>query len=190
MGNSKVLTVLALIIGFVGMGVGGYSLYAIQTGVLPDIASLEDDVGDTEDDIEDVEDVIGTIPTTVIKGVWYDNELNKFNIPSKEDTEIPGLSVNITVRSGEKVYISFSCFAEIASGNTYVYFWTCVDGTKTSPEIKTYAQNVAAFVMGESIAMQGVVLLSAGTHKITIWCRSTDASSFCDEKHLYVYTYV
>ena len=193
MANNNLLTVLALIIGVAGIGLGGYSLFAIQTGILPEIASLDDDVGDMEEDVEDVEDTIGTIniPTTVIKGVWYDTDLFTYAMPVGNG-EIPGLSVNITVNSGEKVHILFTCYTHFEAGTRWVYFFAYADDVKITPVIYTYI--VLDEPDGPStfcVALQGVALLSAGKHEISIYHENNnDATNFCDEKHLFVYTYV
>lgn len=193
MAKNNLLTVLALIIGVAGSGMGGYCLFAIQTGILPDIASLDDDVEDVEDDVEDVEDTIGTIniPTTVIKEVWYDNNLSAYSMPFGNG-KIPDLSVNITVNSGEKVHILFTCFVIFQVGDTGVWFVVYVDDVKITPEIKTLVgQEEDDGLSVLSVALQGVPPLSAGKYEISIYHElNSHASNICEDKYLYVYTYV
>lgn len=188
---TKVLTVLALIIGAVGIGVGGYSLYAIQTGVLPDIASLEEDVEDTEDDVEDVEDTVTLIRQPVIRGVWYDCEDAEYSIQLTPQ-QITNLAVTITVGSGESVYFSFSCRATINNAGDWVQFHLYVDGAEPAGHnVDTLIENQAATTAIVDVSYDHSITLTAGTHVITIYADGNDAAvNKCRTNSLYVHTYV
>lgn len=183
MAKGKGLALLGLIIGAMGLGVGGYSYWLLQS----EIAANAKAQGDLEDEIEDLED---DMEDPAIINAWYVSD-DYEDIDSTPNSEVIGdMWILITVNSGESVYISFTAA-------TYVpYMATChykikMDGSDTSPVIDTDVSNFAggAYIL-VGACMQGTIeSLSAGIYNITAEASFTTSPCASYDNYLYIHTF-
>ena len=141
MGNSKVITALALIIGISGLGMSGYTLFfalPVQTN-------------------------------SNIRNIWYVSKSDGVNI-NDVDTTIPDLSIIATVGPGESLHVLFNSdvFFYSQSGIEMLYVYISINGVKVSPPVATFGAEFGIKVWGTLSSQYSNLTISPGLYSIGI----------------------
>ncbi len=170
MGNSsgKSLAVAGLIIGILGILLGGYSSFTIVSNTASNI-----------------------------RGSWYDSVESDFSLNNNGVySTISGLSITITINSGEKVYLLFNSRVILADDANQVCFDVYIDNMKNKNSSfifeRSYSVGMAETL---SFTLQYVNnTLNPGTHVITIKGTTAGGSSpiskVLKNSNLFVQTYI
>lgn len=180
MAKGRALALLGIIIGAIGIGVGGYSYWLLQS----EIAANEKAQGDLEDEIEDLEDDTDDLAVT---NVWNVRDLSA-DIDTSWAEVLGDMTIVISVNPGESVYISFTAYVYVPGGaacSHYIY----VDGYLSNPTIQTGLSNTGATFLTMGTSMQGTLALSAGTHTITVEALANGETCVSYSNYLYIHTY-
>ena len=163
MSNGKGLTFLALILGLVGIGLGGYSV--ITTVLTPP----------TE--------------TPGVQNYWYINNFGSLPVTNTgQFVYVSPLSLIITVNEGEDVYVSYSGYAEFNPGGSELRILVYYNEQQTAFEVRFEIPNPASDVR-YPFAVQGIIAsASPGTHNISIRADASDALTEVWRSSLYVTT--
>lgn len=159
------------ILAIAGFGLSGY-MYFKNEILIPEVP-------------EDVED-------TVIKNIWYAEQLDSIYFIPTSWTEIPNFNVTVTVNSGEFLYISFNGFAGVyLSGLETISLKFKINSLiHDNPFIQlggSFSGNLYAPVSLQYSIQNG----TAGTYTISVCAISSpDASNWLKDLTLLVYTYI
>lgn len=175
----KALSILALIIGASGLGIGAYLF--MQAGSFV----TKGDDGDDGDDGVDGEN-------SVILRVYYNSSFSSHTC-SPINTYLPISELNITfnINPGESAYFHYTCTGGTWQ-NTYVSVGFLLDG-KLIPSVGAGYSNVAAGPMSMSsgcLSMQYTnKTFSEGLHEITVARRGGDTYNYVSGSILWVQIY-
>ena len=171
--------IFAIILALGGLGFGAYSFWHFNNV----ISGLSTPTTPTSED-------------TIVKGAWYAEYLDFPIIPSVHPTytQLPKMNINITVNSGESVYISFNAKYTIDNSGVYEYVESFIyqDGVMID-EPYAYVGEVNS---GSSNTLRMVSLqysisgLAAGYYNFSIRATSSSAFNGIDHPVLYIQTYI
>jgi hypothetical protein len=141
MGNSKVITILALVIGLSGLGMSGYTLFfalPVQT-------------------------------QSNIRSIWYVSKSDSVSI-NDVDTIIPDLNISATVGPGESLHILFNSdvFFYSQSGIEILYVYISLNGNKVAPPVATFGAEFGIKVWGTLTLQYSNLTISPGLYSIGI----------------------
>ncbi|MFX0004132.1 MAG: hypothetical protein ACFE9C_08110 [Candidatus Hodarchaeota archaeon] len=166
MSNGKGLTILALLIGISGLGLGVYTV------VFP---KVDTNFG--------------------IQNTWFNYDSNAMGYatsPPGTDIVLDALTINFTVNSGESVYFLFNTFAIITVGSPgLIQINFVLDGVKKGPP--AYPEVIFGSdgsTQYGSVTLQIAKIISTGFHNLTIVIVGTDASNGIKDCTLLVQTYI
>ena len=180
--SGKIITVLSLIIGICGLGIGGYSYYLLETQITPDINDVEDDV----DDLEDEEDVYFE---KEVQNTWYDEVLGSVNTLFDDSKYIDGLSIIATLYQGESIYVLFDSFVRLeGSGSNNLQFYIHVGSYQMQPFL-TIQQDDTVDNIHSATLQTSTSSLDPGTYNVSVRVYSTDNDNIIYYPTLFVQTY-
>jgi len=106
---------------------------------------------------------------TGVVNSWYDKNSSFFSPDSgSQFVEIPNLSVNITVNTGEQVYVSYIGVAQLI--DTRIEFKICINNH--AQQYAEASSEDANDIMTINIALQHVNhTIDPGTYTVNIWVR-------------------
>ncbi|MFX1448210.1 MAG: hypothetical protein ACFFCG_08730 [Promethearchaeota archaeon] len=167
MSNGKGLSILALLLGISGLGLGVYTL------VFPQVQVVDTNFG--------------------IQNTWFKYDSGMYNTaPTSTYIIIPSLTVNFTVNAGESVYFLFNTYTVVAGGGlSSIKFNFVLDGLIKSPpnypEV-IYASNGAD--QYGSATLQITKAIAVGFHNITISIIGSYAGNGIKDSTLLVQTFI
>ena len=167
MSNGKGLSILALLIGISGLGLGVYTL------VFPQVQVVDTNFG--------------------IQNTWFKYDPTAYSTTIiNTDLIIDSLTIIFTVNSGESVYFLFNTWAGVfGAGLTVLQINFVLDGLIKSPpaypEVNFASDGVDQY---GSVTLQVAKILSAGSHNITISIKGTYASNGIKDSTLLVQTFI
>lgn len=154
MSSSKGLSVFALIIGIIGLGLAGYTFFL----VLP---------------IQTVKE------QTSVQNMWS----TSYNGPSIDvynvDTIIPNLSVEATVYSGESLHVLYNTnvFMDCDGAIEILFVYVSLNGQKVGESATNFGANHDHNIWGQLSLQYSNSTISAGIYNISIIAFSTDPSN-------------
>ena len=134
---------------------------------------------------EDAED-------TVIKNIWYTEQLDSIYYIPTSWTEIPNFNVTVTVNSGEFLHISFNAFAGVyLSGLEYIELRLKINNLIYDNPFIQLGGSFSGSLYSPLSLQYSIQNGTAGTYTISMCAFSSlDASNWLKEMTLLVYTYI
>ena len=93
--------------------------------------------------------------TSNLKNTWYSTSSTITGVPTSV-SQIPDMNLNITVNSGETVYILFNCYVRLGNSPNTVFYYVYVDGVQFSEAPVMNGYNSGTDTIGLSICLQHV----------------------------------
>lgn len=119
-----------------------------------------------------------------VKNSWYDYiDYDGLN-PSGE--EIAGLSISMTINTGEMLYVSFT--GTLKCEGMLDEFYVQIDGISTTGYDKVTRDSVAGYEYFPLSIQYFNATVAAGAHIITVWADTDDSGSVVYDCALFVQT--
>ena len=167
MSNGKGLSILALLIGISGLGLGVY------TFIVPQGQVVDTNFG--------------------IQNTWFKYDPGTYGTnPILTELEIAALTINFTVNSGESVYFLFNSFAGVfETGLTLIQIRFVLDGLIKGPP--AYPEIIFASEGADqygSVTLQITKVIAPGAHNLTISIYGSYAGNGIKDSTLLVQTFI
>jgi hypothetical protein len=162
--NGKGLIILSLIFGIAGTGIAGYTL--ITTFSTSEVS----------------------VKTPVVQNYWYKENFGSLPVGQFQYKTINPLYINITVNSGEDIYVSYSGYAEFNPGGSDLRINIYINENQTSLATRFEIPNPASTVR-YPFAVQGIIEdVTPGIYNISVRAYAFDLLTEIWRSNLYIHT--
>ena len=119
-----------------------------------------------------------------VKNSWYD--YIDYSSLSVTGANLNGLSISMTINTGEILYVSFTC--TLKCEGLLDEFYIQIDGISTTGYDKATRESVGGYEYFPMSIQYFNATVAAGTHVITVWEDTDDSGSVAYDCALYVQT--
>ena len=162
MSNGKGLIILSLIIGIAGAGMAGFTLI---TTLIP-----------------------SEVETPRVQNYWYKENFGSLPVAQNQYTTVGPMSINITVNSGEDIYVSYSGYGEFNPGGSELRILIYINEAQTALATRFVIPNPASTVR-YPFAVQGIIDgMSPGIYNISARAYASDTQTEIWRSNLYIHT--